>query len=252
VTPTQLACQDTRTEACLGSLHVLWSYRVVQEFHEQGDEEKRLGLAVSPLCDRESFDMPGSQSGFLQYVCLPTWKELANLEKHMLKQTDHAKDQKSPSSQLCSGRTASWSSGTSWTNKRSATVHINRIIPEDGDNDEALTGIESRTRSCSNPQRQQNRLDSGRPRFASKRSLTDRRISERKNSKERASGLLSSIALPSRPSAPAFDSAEEALVEIEPSIAQVCVAFCEGNLIKWRNKGKEMQDPNKMEPAEIE
>lgn len=61
-------------------LHQEWSRRVVQEFHNQGDEEKRLGIEVSPLCEREGFDMAKSQVGFLQFICLPTWKELARLE----------------------------------------------------------------------------------------------------------------------------------------------------------------------------
>lgn len=61
-------------------LHQDWSNRVIQEFHDQGDEEKRLGIPVSPLCDRDGFDMPASQVGFLQFLCIPMWKELALME----------------------------------------------------------------------------------------------------------------------------------------------------------------------------
>lgn len=66
-------------------LHQEWSRRVVQEFHGQGDEEKLLGLKVSPLCDREGFQLLSSQVGFLQFICLPTWTEIAQLE-HRLKE----------------------------------------------------------------------------------------------------------------------------------------------------------------------
>mmetsp|Transcript_4008 Transcript_4008/g.9349 ORF Transcript_4008/g.9349 Transcript_4008/m.9349 type:complete len:876 (-) Transcript_4008:147-2774(-) len=68
-------------------LHEEWSRRIVQEFHDQGDEEKRLGLKVSPLCDREGFVLPSSQVGFLQFVCIPTWKELTKLEEYLAKAT---------------------------------------------------------------------------------------------------------------------------------------------------------------------
>mmetsp|Transcript_59327 Transcript_59327/g.94188 ORF Transcript_59327/g.94188 Transcript_59327/m.94188 type:complete len:1003 (+) Transcript_59327:106-3114(+) len=62
-------------------LHEEWSRRVVQEFHEQGDEEKDLGLKVSPLCEREGFVLCTGQVGFLQFVCLPTWSELVRFEE---------------------------------------------------------------------------------------------------------------------------------------------------------------------------
>mmetsp|Transcript_34547 Transcript_34547/g.99139 ORF Transcript_34547/g.99139 Transcript_34547/m.99139 type:complete len:860 (+) Transcript_34547:184-2763(+) len=89
------ASDDNDQQMCLGmmfraadighsakewTLHQEWSRRVVEEFHAQGDEEKRRGLQVSPLCERENFQLASSQIGFLQFICLPTWSELANLE----------------------------------------------------------------------------------------------------------------------------------------------------------------------------
>lgn len=62
------------------SIHEAWSMRVVQEFHAQGDREIQLGLPVSPLCDRTDFKLGKSQAGFLQFVCLPTFLEIKNLE----------------------------------------------------------------------------------------------------------------------------------------------------------------------------
>jgi len=61
-------------------IHEAWSVRVVAEFHAQGDEEIRLGLPLSPLCGRTDFKLGKSQAGFLQFVCLPTFLEIKNLE----------------------------------------------------------------------------------------------------------------------------------------------------------------------------
>eukprot|EP00397_Hematodinium_sp_SG-2012_P001658 GEMP01001663.1.p1 GENE.GEMP01001663.1~~GEMP01001663.1.p1 ORF type:complete len:864 (+),score=122.97 GEMP01001663.1:140-2731(+) len=51
--------------------HCVWSYWLRQEFFEQGDAEKSLGLPVSALCDRQDTDFPASQQGFLRYCCVP-------------------------------------------------------------------------------------------------------------------------------------------------------------------------------------
>merc|ERR1712232_1258158 len=62
-------------------LHTLWSMRVTQEFLEQGNEERELGLPVSPLCDMKSLEELGSsQKGFLEFVCTPLFEELMHLE----------------------------------------------------------------------------------------------------------------------------------------------------------------------------
>eukprot|EP00929_Paragymnodinium_shiwhaense_P118658 TRINITY_DN9056_c0_g2_i1.p1 TRINITY_DN9056_c0_g2~~TRINITY_DN9056_c0_g2_i1.p1 ORF type:complete len:1018 (+),score=213.73 TRINITY_DN9056_c0_g2_i1:115-3168(+) len=71
---------DIGHSAKLWGSHRAWSMRVTKEFHLQGDEELKLGLPISPLCDREGFDMAKSQMGFLQFVCLPTWTEAARFD----------------------------------------------------------------------------------------------------------------------------------------------------------------------------
>jgi len=46
--------------------HREWSYRVSAEFFGQGDEERNLGLPISPLCDRTAkTNMAGSQAFFI-------------------------------------------------------------------------------------------------------------------------------------------------------------------------------------------
>jgi len=74
---------DIGHSAKLWDMHYAWSTKVTEEFHNQGDEEQRLGLPISPLCGREGFVLSSSQMGFLQFICLPTWTALSRLEAHL-------------------------------------------------------------------------------------------------------------------------------------------------------------------------
>lgn len=49
--------------------HREWSYRVLAEFFAQGDEEKVLGLPVSPLCERKGYNIVGNQGFFIDCLC---------------------------------------------------------------------------------------------------------------------------------------------------------------------------------------
>jgi len=53
--------------------HIEWVKRLEEELFVQGDEERRLGLAISPLMDRRlpGVSAPESQAGFYQVVVLP-------------------------------------------------------------------------------------------------------------------------------------------------------------------------------------
>lgn len=61
-----------------------WSQRVVSEFWAQGDEERQLGIGISPLCDRESdrSTIPKAQLGFFRFVVQPYFEALAELIPH--------------------------------------------------------------------------------------------------------------------------------------------------------------------------
>lgn len=52
-------------------IYMLWSARVVDEFFAQGDEEKRLGIPVGMLNDREKVSRPGSEHGFITFLVAP-------------------------------------------------------------------------------------------------------------------------------------------------------------------------------------
>eukprot|EP01069_Polyplicarium_translucidae_P004695 Polyplicarium_translucidae@DN2637_c0_g1_i5.p1 len=57
--------------------HSEWANRVIKEFYSQGDEERQLQLAVTPMCDRKNFaDTAKSQYGFIEIIYEPLLLEL--------------------------------------------------------------------------------------------------------------------------------------------------------------------------------
>eukprot|EP00727_Mastigamoeba_balamuthi_P014177 m51a1_g9382 putative fatty acid elongase 3-ketoacyl- synthase (1146) ;mRNA; r:220687-225631 len=48
-----------------------WAQRVMEEFFEQGEQEKRLGLTVSPFMDRYNTDVARCQYAFIRFVVTP-------------------------------------------------------------------------------------------------------------------------------------------------------------------------------------
>ncbi|KAL8425651.1 hypothetical protein Efla_003971 [Eimeria flavescens] len=63
--------------------HKQWSERLAEEFYLQGDEEKKLGLPLSNLCDRErKHEFSRSQAGFLKVLVEPLFTEVAAVVTH--------------------------------------------------------------------------------------------------------------------------------------------------------------------------
>jgi hypothetical protein len=56
-----------------------WSNRCLEEFFAQGDTERKLGLPISPMCNRQDTDLPTSQLGFIDFIVQPTFQALAML-----------------------------------------------------------------------------------------------------------------------------------------------------------------------------
>ena len=54
---------------------------IVQEFLEQGDQERVEGMVVSPLCDRSKLNIAKSQRGFIDFVCRPVFEVYNKLAK---------------------------------------------------------------------------------------------------------------------------------------------------------------------------
>lgn len=56
-----------------------WTDRVMKEFFSQGDKEKELGLAISPMMNREKPNLEKSQIGFIDYVISPLYRLWASV-----------------------------------------------------------------------------------------------------------------------------------------------------------------------------
>ena len=54
-----------------------WADLLFDEFFNQGDTEKSMGLEVSMLCDRETTKVASGQAGFIQFVVMPIFQQLA-------------------------------------------------------------------------------------------------------------------------------------------------------------------------------
>jgi hypothetical protein len=64
-------------------IYLHWTEKILEEFYDQGDEEKRLGLPVTsmPQCDRSKPSVPAGQKGFIAFVVRPIFSALAEFEK---------------------------------------------------------------------------------------------------------------------------------------------------------------------------
>mmetsp|Transcript_7343 Transcript_7343/g.18406 ORF Transcript_7343/g.18406 Transcript_7343/m.18406 type:complete len:606 (-) Transcript_7343:205-2022(-) len=63
------------------SIMMRWTEMVCMEFWEQGDEERSLGVEISPLCDRDTGrkTVPKGQIGFINFVVRPFFQPIAEL-----------------------------------------------------------------------------------------------------------------------------------------------------------------------------
>ena len=69
-----LKCADIGHGARKIDIHINWTRLITKEFFKQGDKEIELGIALSPLCDRENCIISKSQIGFLEFLVRPLFK----------------------------------------------------------------------------------------------------------------------------------------------------------------------------------
>ena len=70
---------DISSQAKPAPLFTRWSNGVLEEFFSQGDEEKKRGMPVTFLCDRETTLRAQSQKGFIQFIVKPAYELLGRL-----------------------------------------------------------------------------------------------------------------------------------------------------------------------------
>jgi hypothetical protein len=73
-----------------------WTKRVLTEFWLQGDQEREMGLEMSPLCDREAGmkSVPKGQLGFIKFVVQPFYTPLARLIPEVMEAVNCLEDNK--------------------------------------------------------------------------------------------------------------------------------------------------------------
>ena len=74
-----LHASDISNPAKPQATSVYWANRALLEFFEQGDEEIKMKLPVSPLCDRTTVKKPESQIGFGKFVIAPAFELLGDI-----------------------------------------------------------------------------------------------------------------------------------------------------------------------------
>lgn len=70
---------DISNPAKPAGVNKIWVDMVFVEFFTQGDLEKKKGLPVSLLCDRETTNVNKSQIGFINFVVSPTFDAMMNI-----------------------------------------------------------------------------------------------------------------------------------------------------------------------------
>ena len=75
----------------LFNISLKWVELLSEEFWLQGDKEKSMNLPVSFLCDRDNYNIPNSQVGFIKGFIIPTFDCLINIFPSLKYTMDNAK-----------------------------------------------------------------------------------------------------------------------------------------------------------------
>ncbi len=75
----------------LFDISLKWVQLLSEEFWLQGDKEKSMNLPVSFLCDRDTYNVPKSQVGFIKAFIIPTYECLVNVFPTLQYSLDNAK-----------------------------------------------------------------------------------------------------------------------------------------------------------------
>ena len=93
----------------LFNISLKWVELLSEEFWLQGDKEKSMNLPVSFLCDRDNYNIPQSQVGFIRGFIIPTFDCLIDIFPSLKFTMDNAKTNlKKWEKLVCKGRLKGW------------------------------------------------------------------------------------------------------------------------------------------------
>ncbi|KAJ3273736.1 cAMP-specific 3',5'-cyclic phosphodiesterase 4D [Terramyces sp. JEL0728] len=71
-----MKCADVANPTKESSIYDQWIQRITEEFYNQGDKEKQLGLPISPFSNREAQNLNSSQKSFIEFIVYPLFESL--------------------------------------------------------------------------------------------------------------------------------------------------------------------------------
>ncbi|OQR98034.1 calcium/calmodulin-dependent 3',5'-cyclic nucleotide phosphodiesterase [Achlya hypogyna] len=74
-----IKCADVGHSSKSTPLHARWSELIIEEFFLQGDEEKELGMEISPFMNRALENSAKNQLGFFEFIILPFFDVVAEI-----------------------------------------------------------------------------------------------------------------------------------------------------------------------------
>ncbi|KAJ8019550.1 Calcium/calmodulin-dependent 3',5'-cyclic nucleotide phosphodiesterase 1C [Holothuria leucospilota] len=98
-----LHCADISHAAKEWKLHSKWTQLLMQEFFRQGDRERDLGIAISPLCDRNTTLIAESQIGFIDFIVEPSLQVCGDMIDQILEEELNSQSS-TPEETLVSGK----------------------------------------------------------------------------------------------------------------------------------------------------
>ena len=71
-----MKCADVSNPTKEWPIYQEWINRILEEFYNQGDLERKLGLPISPFMNRDSIGGPSAQKGFIEFIVYPLFEAL--------------------------------------------------------------------------------------------------------------------------------------------------------------------------------
>jgi len=120
----------------LFNISLKWVELLSEEFWLQGDKEKSMNLPVSFLCDRDSYNIPQSQVGFIKGFIIPTFDCLVDIFPSLKFTMDNAKTNLKRWEKLVSkGRLKGWTpEKTKQVNYKKKMILFSAILSKNENN----------------------------------------------------------------------------------------------------------------------